>query len=603
MTESVETQHSFWASREGDEESIWRQFLNIFAEHDDFTIFHYGSYEGRFIDAMFQRYGDNDDPVVHKIRSRLVNVLGLIYGSIYFPTYSNSLKDIGAYIGHQWTHPDASGLQSVVWRYRWEKSEDEKWKHVLVTYNQEDCRAVKWVAEAVVRIRQGKWDVPDRSTVAGVDSIKSESTYKFGKVDFVLPDFEHINNCAYYDYQREKVYFRTKTRKQSRSTGRDGSRRERHHINKHVEIPTPERCQQCGSTMLYRHGPKRKVVYELRFTKSGVKRWVVQYQTRRVRCCSCSKVSVSQEYHAVRGKYGHDLSALIVYNSIALQQSYGRISEGLRTLFGYDIESQVCDRARQYFAALYEGTYKDILSTLQHGRLVHVDETTVNLRSTKSYVWVFTSTTEVAYVYSPTRESNVPKQHLTGFTGVMVSDFFSAYDALDCRKQRCLIHMIRDMNDDLRKSPFDAEFKLMLQDFGGLMRMILSTIDKYGLKKRYLHKHRKDVDRFYRTFSTTNFQSETAVRYRDRLNRWKDELFTFLDSDGVPWNNNNAEHAVKTFATRRRVRNGFFTEAELRRFLILLSVYETCRYREIDFLDFLRSGRTDLFSYPSPIIR
>jgi hypothetical protein len=163
--------------------------------------------------------------------------------------------------------------------------------------------------------------------------------------------------------------------------------------------------------------------------------------------------------------------------------------------------------------------------------------------------------------------------------------------------------MIRDMNDDLRKSPFDAEFKLMLQDFGGLMRMILSTIDKYGLKKRYLHKHRKDVDRFYRTFSTTNFQSETAVRYRDRLNRWKDELFTFLDSDGVPWNNNNAEHAVKTFATRRRVRNGFFTEAGLRRFLILLSVYETCRYREIDFLGFLRSGRADLFSYPSPIIR
>jgi len=159
------------------------------------------------------------------------------------------------------------------------------------------------------------------------------------------------------------------------------------------------------------------------------------------------------------------------------------------------------------------------------------------------------------------------------------------------------------MNGDLRKNPFDAEFKVMLQDFGVLMRSIVSTIDKYGLKSRFLHKHRGDVDGFYRDISTADLHSEVAVQYRDRLNRWKDELFTFLDYDGVPWNNNNAEHAVKAFAIRRKNGSGFFTEAGMKRFLILLSVYETCRYREIDFLAFLRSGRTDLLSYPSPIIK
>ncbi len=100
-----------------------------------------------------------------------------------------------------------------------------------------------------------------------------------------------------------------------------------------------------------------------------------------------------------------------------------------------------------------------------------------------------------------------------------------------------------------------------------------------------------------------NFQSEIAVRYKNRLNRWKNELFTFLEYDGVPWNNNNAEHAVKTFAIRRKAGSGFFTEESIKRLLILLSVYETCMYRKIDFLDFLRSGRTDLLESPSPIIR
>ena len=32
----------------------------------------------------------------------------------------------------------------------------------------------------------------------------------FKKAEFVLPEFEKVNRCAYFDYQREKVYARTK---------------------------------------------------------------------------------------------------------------------------------------------------------------------------------------------------------------------------------------------------------------------------------------------------------------------------------------------------------------------------------------------------------
>jgi Transposase IS66 family len=131
----------------------------------------------------------------------------------------------------------------------------------------------------------------------------------------------------------------------------------------------------------------------------------------------------------------------------------------------------------------------------------------------------------------------------------------------------------------------------------------MNTIDRFGLKRRYLSKHRKEVDQFYRTLLSRKLQSEVSIQYKDRLNRWKEELFTFLNYDGVPWNNNNAEYAVKMFAIHRQTGNGFFTEAGIKRFLILLSIHETCRYRQIDFLDFLRSGRTDLLNYPSPIIK
>jgi len=64
-------------------------------------------------------------------------------------------------------------------------------------------------------------------------------------------------------------------------------------------------------------------------------------------------------------------------------------------------------------------------------------------------------------------------------------------------------------------------------------------------------------------------------------------FFTFLDYDGVPWNNNNAEHAIKGFARVRRFADGRFTEDSIREYLVMLSVAETCRYQNIEVLQFL----------------
>ena len=58
--------------------------------------------------------------------------------------------------------------------------------------------------------------------------------------------------------------------------------------------------------------------------------------------------------------------------------------------------------------------------------------------------------------------------------------------------------------------------------------------------------------------------------------------------------NNNAEHAVKAFVSLRRVIDGSTTEQGLRDYLILLSLCETCKYRDLDFLHFLRSGSKDI---------
>ena len=71
----------------------------------------------------------------------------------------------------------------------------------------------------------------------------------------------------------------------------------------------------------------------------------------------------------------------------------------------------------------------------------------------------------------------------------------------------------------------------------------------------------------------------------------------FLDYDSVPWNNNNAEHAIKAFAAVRKGIGGTSTEKGIQEYLILLSICETCKYKGVSFLGFLRSGEKDIDAF------
>jgi hypothetical protein len=68
-----------------------------------------------------------------------------------------------------------------------------------------------------------------------------------------------------------------------------------------------------------------------------------------------------------------------------------------------------------------------------------------------------------------------------------------------------------------------------------------------------------------------------------RIIRNKSNLFKFLNCDGVLWKNNNAEQAIKRFAHYREIADGHLTENGLTDYLVLLSVNQTCEYKDISF--------------------
>jgi hypothetical protein len=114
-----------------------------------------------------------------------------------------------------------------------------------------------------------------------------------------------------------------------------------------------------------------------------------------------------------------------------------------------------------------------------------------------------------------------------------------------------------------------------------LLVPIVGDIERYGLKTLHLRKHRKRVDCFYRDFiDVPSGQQEILLKYRKCFERYRNSMFTFLNEDEIPWNNNAAERALRHLAVQRKI-SGDFSEKGARRYLRLLAIAQTCRFFKI----------------------
>ncbi len=130
-----------------------------------------------------------------------------------------------------------------------------------------------------------------------------------------------------------------------------------------------------------------------------------------------------------------------------------------------------------------------------------------------------------------------------------------------------------------------------------LLRLIVECIDQHGLKRSRLRTFRPRIADYFRAVESLAPRSDPAQALRSRLLKYQDRLFTFVNYDGVPWNNNNAENAIHRFALYRARVPNMMNEAGLAKYLVLLSVCHTCYYKGINFWRFLTSRCQDFDAY------
>jgi predicted RecB family nuclease len=585
---------SFWADDETEEQAIWVKLLDLLRVLGDCTIFHFGSYERVYIKKMLRKYGSPDTPFPGTWDLALFNVLGAIRTNVYFPVYSNGLKDIASFLGLNWTGTVTSAIDSIAARMRWEESKYSAIREEIIDYNRQDCLAVQRLTKFLVSL--GSSDFTTNPVVQQASEIQAESHGRFGKIDFVIPEMTSINKCARFNYQRDKVLVRTDPAVRESIRRKQSEARPIRRANLELQCETPAYCPACGGNQIraIRSNRYSKLVFDLKFTRTGVKRWIIKYCSERNLCLQCGKSTYSDSYPTDR-KTGHALASWAVYQHVALRLSFDDVAKSINDIFGYCYSAKIGQRAQTRLAEVYRVTVDKTLNLLRSGMVIDADETKVKLKhSIDGYVWAFTATETVVYLYHPTREGTFLKETLGDFAGVLVSDFYAAYDSVTCHQQKCQLHLMRDINDDLLRHPFDEELKELARRYTLTLKPMVESIDKHGLKTKFLSKHKRSAETFLAWIAKREVTSEVAQGYKSRIGKYGERLFAFLDYDGVPWNNNNAENALKLVASRRRLFGTSVSEAELKDYLVFLSIYQTLRRKGMSLLRFLLSGDTDL---------
>jgi len=159
-----------------------------------------------------------------------------------------------------------------------------------------------------------------------------------------------------------------------------------------------------------------------------------------------------------------------IYHVVGLRVPQRTMQHTLHRLFGFDLVHSTLNNLKIKGADYYSVTRQRILNRIIHGGLIHADETQANIKGHLAYVWVLTNLREVVYILAESREGEFIQDLLKDFKGVLVSDFYAAYDAIECPQQKCLIHFMRDLNDEILSNPFDEEMKSIVLGFAALLK-------------------------------------------------------------------------------------------------------------------------------------
>jgi hypothetical protein len=229
--------------------------------------------------------------------------------------------------------------------------------------------------------------------------------------------------------------------------------------------------------------------------------------------------------------------------------------------------------------------YEEIQRQALHSAVLHADETGWRVNGKTHWLWCFCTGDLTYYMIDRSRGSPaLMKFFIEEFSGTLVSDFWGAYNAVACAlRQTCLVHLLRELeHTEKYKSPgenwpaFAKKLRRLLGDAIRLWRQ------KEELPEATYASRRERVTARLQSLIDSEWDNSHAKRLIKRLRRHRSDLFTFLDQDNVPFENNHAERCVRPAVIIRKNSYGNRSQRGADCQAVLMSVFRTLKQRGHD---------------------
>jgi len=227
--------------------------------------------------------------------------------------------------------------------------------------------------------------------------------------------------------------------------------------------------------------------------------------------------------------------------------------------------------------------YEQIGREARAGAVLHADETGWRVDGQTWWLWCFCTADTCCYLIDESRGSPALQKFFTeAFNGVLVTDFWAAYDAVCAGdNQKCLPHLLRELikvderNDSPEWKAFGKQLKRLIRDGIRLRKRPDFTKERYASRIRLIHRR-------LCALADAAYHDADAARLGQRISKYRDQLFTFLDTPGVPPDNNHGERQIRPAVIIRknslcnRSEQGAATQG------VLMSIYRTLKLRGHD---------------------
>lgn len=350
-----------------------------------------------------------------------------------------------------------------------------------------------------------------------------------------------------------------------------------------VEEVTLKKCSRCGSKAItelkedtIEEHTQEDIELETRITVS-------LYRHHYYWCKRCGGVVSGLGKGELAGSFiGPNAKALASWFKHDIKVSDRDLKRIFERLFKLKVSSGSFAGFRNQFFRRSQGFYEALKGRLRRSRQAYVDETGWKVDGKRHQLWSGSNKKVSVFAVHKSRGAKALKDFLgERFSGTLVSDFLSTYERYEAKsKQKCNIHLIRELNRILKNWPDDPLTQRYCQRLKSLIQEALALkkdFKKGNLSWRSLRRKRKLIVSDLADFEICPPNRRPLVRIAKRIAKYKGELLTFLDNPALEGHNNQAEGEIRPNVLFRKITFGNRSLQGAKNHSVTMSVIQTAK--------------------------